>query len=1359
MFSHFLKRTIVALGLLLPHLASGQGVATERVYLSGTDKNNTVPWDFRVSGGRQAGVWTTIPVPSCWEMKGFGTYTYGNWSAGDEYGDYRKNFTVPANWAGRRVFLVYEGSMAETETTVNGIPAGSNGATITTTPLTNDRAIDNSSSVYGSPGGMARSSAANLALGTRAAFTMTGWIKPGTASVLTTGFPRIMMVGDAAGYDGGSGQGAYFAVFNNTAPAVSSALQFKINTDTGNGALSASGVLNGTDWIFVAVTYDSALANNQVKMYAGQRLVPLTAPVATATYGANAQVNFGPTASAYFLNRNSGAGRTRAFSGLGDDFRIYDGALSAATLDAVRASAVSATNVSPTTNLLYQWNFNTAGSGTTALPQTGAGGDLTLRNAADVATDLYSPVGGGVSGAPGSLVPTIHRGGFYEFSHEITNQITVGASNLLEVTVRKTTSDTTINDAERKGDYWNFGGIYRPVYLESRPAANIERIAVNPLANGNLTVNAFLTGNTTASTVTARVTTLADVQIGSDFLTAAAANAASVSFSSVIPGVQPWSPEFPNLYKLIVELRDTASGTLTHTLTETIGFRTIQVVTGEGFYLNGKRTKLRGTVHHEFWPDTGRTSSRQQSIDDILLMKGMNMNAVRRAHYPATRAFYEEADRLGIMVLDELGGWQHAYGDTAGHALCRELVIRDVNHPCVIAWDNGNESGWNTNVDGDYSLWDPQNRTVLHPATYDHLFGGFKTHHYSNYALIQSTYLGAGRAAFMPTENLHGLFDGGAGAGLYDYWEAIRTAPNGAGLFIWAFLDEALKRDDYGGALDTVGDAACDGILGPYREKEASYFTAKALFSPVQITSQLASGNPVLAIENRYDFTNTNQCTFRWKLGWFPDPADPTSALDSGMLTQVDSGNLTGPAIAPATSGNFTLGLPADFARYDLVRLTATGPDGREIYTWTWPLHAPATIDTRVVPPTATGPAVTADTSSPTEIVVTAGTRVFRFSKSNGQLLGVTSGGLAVSIANGPRPVSGTWTVASVTSGFVGGEYRVTLNDPDNSTDAFEWRIRADGWLRLKYRYTLTGQQSWLGVTFDYPEANVTAMRWLGQGPYRVWKNRLAGQETGVYRKLANNTNTGQQWGYPEFRGYHGKLNWATLETTQLPITIVSGTPDLFFRVLSWPDGYASRPGVNVPRPSGNLSLLHGINPIGHKFGDSASLGPQGEPNTATGLYTGAADFFFGILPAPAVDRDADGLIDYWELSKLNSLSMTGKDDPAGDGLPLLIKNAFDLAPLPPDANNDIRLPKLVPGTTSPVALTYRVPVGQLDHFTFIPEISRDLQTWYQATQPTPFLVLAETTSAGDRIYTAEPSADWPAPNDKVFMRVNVGSK
>ncbi len=1333
----------------------GQGAATERVYLSGTGKDHTVPWDFRVSGGRNAGVWASIPVPSCWETKGFGSYKYGNWAAGDESADYRKTFDVPAAWAGRRVFLVYEGSMAETETRVNGIPAGSKGATYPTgTPIANDRAINNSNSTSGGAGGGLRSSSGNLALGTRTAFTMSGWIKPGAASALTTGFPRLMLLGSAAGYDAGAGQqGAYFAIYNNE--GTSAGLQFKVNGDTSNGALSASGVLGGTDWIFVAVSYDSSLPNNQVKFYTGQRLATLTGPASSVTYGGGAAVSFGSAGHAYLLNR---ANLGRAFSGLGDDFRIHDGALDTATLDAVRASAVSSTNPQPTANLLYQWNFNVAVSAATTQPQTGSGGQLTLRNAADAATDLHSPVGDGVSGAPPTLTPTIHRGGFYEFSHEITGQINVGASNLLEVTVRKTTGDVSINDAERKGDYWNFGGIYRPVYLESRPAAHLERLAVNPLHDGSLTVNAFLSGNESATTVTARVTTLAGVQVGADFLTTVAAEANPAVFSSIIPGVLPWSPEFPHLYRLIVELHDAGTGALLHSLSETIGFRTIAVVSGQGFHLNGKRIQLRGTVHHEFWPDTGRTSSRQQSIDDILLMKSMNMNAVRRAHYPATREFYQEADRLGIMVLDELAGWQRAYSDSAAPPLVRELVIRNVNHPSVISWSNGNESGWNTTVDDDFSIWDPQNRTVLHPATYDHLFGGFKTHHYSNYALIQSNYLGAGKAAFMPTETLHGLFDGGAGAGLQDYWDAIRTAPNGAGLFIWAFCDEGLKRDDFGGAIDIVGDAAPDGILGPYREKEASYDTVRALYSPVQITSQLASGNPVLALENRYDFTNLNQCSFRWKLGWFPDPADPQNALDGGFLMEIDSGALVGPSIAPGTNGPLALNLPAGWTHFDAIRLTATDPQGREVYTWTWTLNTPSALAGRVVPATATGPAISADASG-AELVVTAADQVFRFNKTNGEILGVTRSGQAVSFSAGPRPVSGTWTVDTLTHGFEGDEYRITMNNPANSANAFEWRVRRDGWLRLGYRYTLTGPQAWLGVTFDYPETNVSAIRWLGQGPFRVWKNRLVGQEMGVHRKTANNTNTGKDWGYPEFRGYHGKLRWATLETNELPITVVSAVPDLFFRVLSWPDASSSRPGVNVPRPPGNLSLLHGINAIGHKFGDAPSLGPQGEPNNATGLYTGAVDFFFGNLPTPVTDRDRDGLIDYWEIRNLNSLSSAGNDDPAGDGLPLLIKNAFDLNAFPPDSNRALRLPHLVAGNTTSCALTYRIPHGQLDHFDLIPEISRDLQTWYQATPAAPYLDLMESSDAGDRIFTAEPSTSWSEPRDRCFLRLNIEAK
>ena len=203
----------------------------------------------------------------------------------------------------------------------------------------------------------------------------------------------------------------------------------------------------------------------------------------------------------------------------------------------------------------------------------------------------------------------------------------------------------------------------------------------------------------------------------------------------------------------------------------------------------------------------------------------MNMNAVRMSHYPPAKHFLEECDRRGLLVLDELAGWQAPpYDNSVAPRLVREMVTRDVNHPSILAWNNGNEGGSNAGVDRDFGLWDPQDRRVLHPANWEsETTGGVRTHHYAPYATF-TNYLGAGKTVYMPTEIQHGLFDGGGGAALGDIWDAMRAAPNGGGMFVWAFLDEGLVRDDHGGAIDVAGEQAPDGIVGPFRQKEASFF-------------------------------------------------------------------------------------------------------------------------------------------------------------------------------------------------------------------------------------------------------------------------------------------------------------------------------------------------------------------------------------------------------------------------------------------------------------------------------------------------------------------------------------------------------
>ena len=167
---------------------------------------------------------------------------------------------------------------------------------------------------------------------------------------------------------------------------------------------------------------------------------------------------------------------------------------------------------------------------------------------------------------------------------------------------------------------------------------------------------------------------------------------------------------------------------------------------------------------------------------------------------------------------------------------------------------------------------------------------------------------------------------------------------------------------------------------------------------------------------------------------------------------------------------------------------------------------------------------------------------------------------------------------------------------------AVRWRLDGSGWLELSYRYVNPGRHAHLGVTFDYPEAQVTGLRWLGRGPFRVWKNRMQGNAFGVWQKPYNDTRTGADWTYPEFKGHHADFYWAVLETKELPITVVTDTEDLFLRVLT--PRYGDNPTFTaVAFPEGDLSFLHAIPPIGTKFAGPETMGPEGQPNEAVGEH------------------------------------------------------------------------------------------------------------------------------------------------------------
>jgi hypothetical protein len=634
-------------------------------------------------------------------------------------------------------------------------------------------------------------------------------------------------------------------------------------------------------------------------------------------------------------------------------------------------------------------------------------------------------------------------------------------------------------------------------------------------------------------------------------------------------------------------------------MTERIGFRTVEVRAQDGIYVNDVRIKFKGVNRHTFHPDHGRTSSKSLSIEVVNLIKDMNMNAVRMSHYPPDPHFLDACDSLGLFVLDELAGWQRPpYDSIIGRKLLVEMIRRDVNHPCIVLWDNGNEGGWNTAYDEDFKELDLQRREVIHP------WGAFEktnTAHYVEYDYLSLDHFSP-RSIFFPTELIHGLYDGGHGAGLEDFWLRIWHHPLAAGCFLWVFADESVKRSDTG-KLDSDGNHAPDGILGPYHEKEGSYYTIRELWSPVFIEKRYITPefNGIFNLENRFHYTDLDQCSFAYRWIQLPPPVqegetlagapEPSKVLAAGV-PDVD-------ALAPMRRGVLKVGQPPDWLEADALVLEAHDPHGRLINTWTWPVKSPA-VTTRDLLAAASarqdaGPELELTEQQDRIALAASGIRV-EISKTTGRMEKVLSDGSEIPLSGGfmvgkePPPVEECRHFSEDSS------LHVIVDFGDRSR--FEWILHESGLLDLKARYgSYPSRVPFAGISFSYPEEQVKKVRYQGNGPYRVWKNRTAGGTFGVWEKPYNNTITGHAgYEYPEFKGYHANLYWAAVGGKEVPgFTVYCRSEDIFLRLYT-PEEPPDPARTTVTHPPGDISFLHGIPAIGTKFKQAGLMGPQSRP-------------------------------------------------------------------------------------------------------------------------------------------------------------------
>ena len=800
-----------------------------------------------------------------------------------------------------------------------------------------------------------------------------------------------------------------------------------------------------------------------------------------------------------------------------------------------------------------------------------------------------------------------YQGGFTRHTIDVSDRVFFGSKkNRLEVEVLKESTNPQVNLAERRADYWNFGGIWRPVFIISKPSQNIQRVAIDAKADGRFMADVFLNRAVNGSKVSVDIIDANGKKVATSPAYIIASDKAKVEFRTENPKL--WNAEQPNLYTAVFTLKDAEDKTL-HIERQKFGFRTIEyrhTYKGDkedGVFINGQKVIFKGVNRHSFRPESGRTLSKQKNIEDVLLIKSMNMNAVRLSHYPADPEFLDACDSLGLYVECEQPGWHWAHETIVGSQIVEEMVIRDVNHPSIIFWSNGNEGGFNYELEPVFAQFDPQQRVVLYPWANRN---GFETKHYRSWGET-ADYMRQ-KEIFMPTEFLHGLYDGGHGAGLKDYWKLMMSNPRCAGGFLWDLMDQAVVRTDQNGILDPVGNFGSDGIVGPHMEKEGSFYTIREVWSPVQV---LYFDSGAFTIQNCYNFTNLKDCQFSYRLLKMPT----YGASDVKVIKEV---KLPSPDTAPGEKAQ----LKIERTDADVIELTAIDPYGKEIFTWS---H-------RHIVKLGTGNLSKRNLHKNTQkysytenanlLLVQNGNRQYTFSKKTGRLMGVSVGNNKLSFSNGPRFVAAKRSDRSqdgfynhddkeafqkktqyteypdqgAFDGFTFSDSTLVANYLHGSINTVTWRFLADGGVYMNVNYYFNGVVDLMGICFDYPETMVKSKQWVGKGPYRVWQNRQEGPQYGLWQNNYNDPIPGESWDYPEFKGYFSNVSWMKLNTSEGAIGIELMTGKI--GIYTPRDG---RDHLLYNLPETGISILRTIPAVRNKVNTTDLNGPSAQPYWSKG--------------------------------------------------------------------------------------------------------------------------------------------------------------
>ncbi len=517
--------------------------------------------------------------------------------------------------------------------------------------------------------------------------------------------------------------------------------------------------------------------------------------------------------------------------------------------------------------------------------------------------DVYLHIGGAKSGVLVYL--NGHKIGYSEDSKSAAefklNDYLTDGTNLLALEIYRWSTGSYLECQ----DFWRLSGIEREMYIYSQPRTHIEDFYVVSTLDSTYTDGLF---NLDIAMVNNFVKPTGPVQVWFELEDA---NGTMVDYSykeieldgygrdtvrfrrtalqnkHAYKNVHKWSAEDPYLYNLVLKIR--VDGRFVEYTSAKVGFRTSEVK-GNQYYVNGKRVFIKGVNYHEHHEVNGHVLDEATILEDFRLMKANNINAIRSAHYPQQRRFYELADQYGFYICNEANieshgmGYDLSQGRTLGNNpewlvkhmdRTQNMYHQTKNFPCVMFWSLGNEAGNGYNFYETY-LWLKEMDT-LRPVQYERAILEWNTDifcpQYPSAALLARWGEMETDRPYIPSEYAHMM--GNSGGGFREMWEAIYKYPNLQGGFIWDWVDQGLLVEDaegnpfwaYGGDFGTNrpsdGNFLCNGLVSPDRTPHPGIAEVRKMYQYVWFRPvDLATGK--FEVTNLYDFTNLSKYNVKY---------------------------------------------------------------------------------------------------------------------------------------------------------------------------------------------------------------------------------------------------------------------------------------------------------------------------------------------------------------------------------------------------------------------------------------------------------------------------------------------------------------